>query len=666
MTWNGADISWCLNFKAKHASLRRLESSEMRSFTHQASNDMITCTWKGHHIIGDKFEVKVTWKNDDELLSGTIEWEGGNKHETIEEVCFPVVIMPMPKGACIFTPHGQGSVFKINGPALAASTLVDRNAGKIGSITMQYSALTSPTGSYYFDTRDTKFHSKSYEYHAVKNRSKVRYIGIHPLPLDGRSCLRYKIPYSSSIGVFDGSWFEAAQIYKQWALLQKWARRPPVDKRLRDVGIWAWNRGMAEDVIKPVEKLQKDAGVPVALDWYWWHQNAYDTSYPFYWPPREGLATFKKAMARLRKQGIFTQVYLNGMTWDMDAEHWKKGGEKSAVINDKDEVRAVMFNTFAKRRLAWMCGHDNLPFRKIIGNTVKKLRKAGLPGVYLDMIGCASCEWCYNKKHAHTPGGGNYQVRGYKKMLKDILKENPGLPLSTEEPNEAYMDLFDSTISLSGGAERLGGNAYTPVPAFSAVYHGITAMFGNYALPDSIPPFDPKWPEHAVWKEEKEWHKLYPDQFFAEVARAVVWGLQPTVANLKYKHTMDAEFKEIYDFLVRTARFYHSHRDFLFDGEMMPPGILRTKEIEVDFLKRFIFTAEGKQTVLRKKMPAVLHSLWRAPDGRVGLVLANYSRKTQKFDFNRSGMTASGDLFPRSWMLVEHSCSTMNQITTGG
>ena len=62
----------------------------MRSFTHQTSNDMITCTWKGHHIIGDKFEVKVTWKNDDELLSGTIEWRGGGKYETIEEVCFPV------------------------------------------------------------------------------------------------------------------------------------------------------------------------------------------------------------------------------------------------------------------------------------------------------------------------------------------------------------------------------------------------------------------------------------------------------------------------------------------------------------------------------------------------------------------------------------------------
>jgi hypothetical protein len=654
MTWNGVDISWSLKFREKQASLTRLDSSAMRNFTHTASGNMIICRWKGHRIIGDKFTVTIIWKNDGSLLSGTIEWRGGNVHEIIEEVCFPVVNMPWPQDGKILNSHGY--LIKLRSPSEPAkSSLLDRNGG----LRTQYSALISPVNCYYFDTRDTEFYRKSYEYHAVKNPSGVRYTGIHTLPLDGRSCLRYKIPYRSSIGVFNGSWFEAAQIYKKWALQQKWARRPPVDRRLRDIGMWVWNRGMAEDVIKPAEKLQKDAGVPVALDWYWWHQNGYDTSYPFYWPPREGLAAFKQAVTRLRKQGIFTQVYVNGLTWDMDAEHWEKGGKQSAVIKCDGEVMAMMFNIFAGRRLAWMCGQDNLPFRKKIGATVNKLRKAGLPGVYLDMIGCASYLCCYNQTHSHAPGGGNYQVRGYRKMLKDIIRNNPGLPLSTEEPNEAYMDLFDSAISLMGGNERLGGNAlYELVPAFSAVYHGIIAMFGNYALPDSIPPFDPKWPEHAAWKKEKEWHKLYPDQFFVEVARTVVWGFQPTVANLRLKHAVDKSFKEIYDFIVRTARFYHLHRDFLFDGEMMPPGDFKTEEIEVAFLQRFIFTQEGKQTVLRKKIPAVLHSLWRAPDGRTGLVMANYSRETRKFEFSGSKMTASGEIPPRSWMLIERSCST--------
>lgn len=649
MTWKGVEISWSMNFKEGHASLTQLNSSEMKNFTHEIANDTIICRWKGHHIISDNFEVKVTWKNVDELLLGTIEWNGGNKEETIKEVCFPVATMSKPKGGVIFRAHGQGELLDIDGMASATPLLVG-----IYSSSMQYSAMISSAGSYYFDTRDTDFYFKACEYHAIENCSKIRYIGIHPLPLDGRSHLHYKSRYSSSIGFFHGGWFEAAQIYKKWAFRQKWASRLPINRRLRDIGMWVWNRGGAEDVIKPVEKLQNDSGVPVALDWYWWHQSAYDTSYPFYWPPREGVAAFKKSVARLNKQDIFTQVYLNGMTWDMDAEHWENGGSKSAIIDDNGKVKAVMFNVFAKKRLAWMCGHDNIPFRKIIGNTVKKLRKIGLSGVYLDMIGYVSNNACYNREHSHFPGGGNHQIRGYRKMLKDIIKANPELPLSTEEPSEAYMDLFDSNISLTGGCERLTGNTIVePVPAFSAVYHGITAMFGNYALPDSRPPFDPKWPKCAVWKEEKEWHKLYPDQFFVEVARTVVWGLQPTVANLRYKHTVDDVFKEIYDFLICTSRFYHLHRDFLFDGTMMSPGILKTKKIKIDFLKRFIFTKEGGQTVLQKKMPAVLHSLWQARDGRLGLILVNYSRKNQSFEFENSIMTASGKIPSRSWMLCE-------------
>ena len=655
VAWQAMTITWGLLFKAKNSLPRRVEATDMLHFSRQISGKTLTLRWHGHAIIGNKFEVKVIWKNKDDLLSGRIGWTGGSKDAVIEETYFPVATMPLRANACIFNALEQGRLYEIEKMPPGRTVLLDRILGNIASGSMQFSALTSPSGSYYFDTRDINSYRKSYEYHSVDNRAKARFIGIHPLPLDGHSNLRYTLPYSVSIGRFRGGWFEAAQIYKKWARRQKWAARLPVNNRLRNIGVWAWNRGLAENVIAPVEKLQRDAGVPAALDWYWWHKNGYDTSYPYYWPPREDLNVFRQAVARLNKQGIFTQVYLNGVTWDMDGGHWNQGGSQSAVLNSNGEVKATMFNHFAKRRLAWMCGNDSGPFQKKLRNTIAKLRKTGLPGVYLDMIGCASYGCCYNPAHRHAPGGGYYQVRGYRRMLKQIMRDNPGLLLSTEEPSEAYMDLFDSSISLSGGAERLWGNNVEPVPAFSAVYHGLNALFGNYALPDAIPPFDPKWPAGAAWKKEKAWHRLFPDQFFLEFARTVTWGMQPTVANLRLRHTTGAEFRELYDYIVRTARFYHSHRDFLFDGEMMPPSTLKTRTVGVDFMQRYIFTAEGRQKVFRKKMPAVLHSLWRSPDGRLGLVLANYTQGNQRYEFLGSGLKAAGRMPPRSWLLVEQS-----------
>jgi len=648
--WRNAEISWMLNFRKNESSLEELNASEMAEFRHKTKKNETVCKWRGHKTIGRNFEVTVVWKNEDGLLSGSIEWKGGNKDEVIEQVSFPVISIPMPKTPSLYISRLQGILLH---DIDSRTYYPDGYAETFSNFEMQYNALISPSGSYYFDTRDTEFYIKTFDLRTLDNHSKFRYSAIHPLPLDGKSQRQYRVPYSLSTGFFKGGWFEAAQIYKKWAREQKWAKRPPVDERLRNTGMWIWNRGNAEDVITPVEKLSRDSGVPVSLDWYWWHQHGYDTSYPYYWPPREGLPVFKKALSRLKKQNIFTQVYMNGVTWDMDAEHWEKGGSASVVVEKDGNIKSCMFNRYAKKRLAWMCGNDNIPFRGIIRDTIKKLNKAGLSGIYLDMIGCSTYSPCYNQSHKHAPGGGNYQVAGYRKMLEEIISENPGFPISTEEANEAYMDLVDSAISLSGGKERLGAQAnFESVPAFSAVYHGITAMFGNYALPGSIPPFDEKWPEHSAWKKEKAWHKLYPDQFFVEVGRSVVWGLQPTVANLRNEHTA-GEFSDIYDFLVSTARFYHAHRNFLFDGDMLAEGVLKTREIEVEFLQRFIFTEEGKQKVVKKKLPSILHSLWRGRDASIGLVLVNCSRETQQFDFESPFIKISGEIGSHSWMLIE-------------
>jgi hypothetical protein len=64
-----------------------------------------------------------------------------------------------------------------------------------------------------------------------------------------------------------------------------------------------WNRGLAETVIPPVERFQKDTGLKVALDWYWWFKEMPGTFYPDYWPPREGAEKFKADVRRLKKSG---------------------------------------------------------------------------------------------------------------------------------------------------------------------------------------------------------------------------------------------------------------------------------------------------------------------------------------------------------------------------
>lgn len=209
-----------------------------------------------------------------------------------------------------------------------------------------------------------------------------------------------------------------------------------------------------------------------------------------------------------------------------------------------------------------MCG-ESPKFQDKMSVLVKRLRESGLDGQYLDMIGCASYTPCYNPAHHHPRGDSAAGVEGFRNMLTRLKAENPGFPLSTECSNEAYMDLVDSVITCGTvSAERMGSNMEF-VPLFTSIYHGSLAVFGSYALPDGIPSWDPLWPDKERWQGEEPWHRLYPDQFFIELARDVAWGVQPMVCNLSRKYrkipnsgNLTASFLKRRSSITQTENFF--------------------------------------------------------------------------------------------------------------
>ncbi len=466
----------------------------------------------------------------------------------------------------------------------------------------------------------------------------------------------YAVPYPVILENFTGGWFEAAERYRKWA----WTR--PVYRKLttrgnplRTTAMWFWNRGKADEVGDPVIRFAERSGLPVALDWYWWHHNPYDTDYPFYWPPREGTEKYTEKIAELKAHGVFTQVYTNGMTWDMDNPSWENGGQQSAIVMEDGNVMNIAFNRYNHHRLAYLCG-ESRPFQKHITEQAEKIRHAGTDGLYLDQVGCVSNYIpCRNPLHRHRRGGGNYHHLGYAEYIAKVRQLCPGMLLSTEDCSEEYLEQFESMIVLCNSIERMTDRWDTMfrgefVPVFQAVYHGIAALFGTYAVPDGIPPWDDGWPADDRWpqNEEQEWEKLFPDQFYLEIARNVICGMQPTVHCLRNRHWTDPRFRECMDFLLDTARFYSDHLEWLFDGVMLEPGRLDAARIEVKFMTRSIYTKKANMKIQKKILPAVLHSVWRSPGGKKALILGNYTREEQHFGFGR----IQGVLPSRSWKCI--------------
>ena len=153
--------------------------------------------------------------------------------------------------------------------------------------------------------------------------------------------------------------------------------------------------------------------------------------------------------------------------------------------------------------------------------------------------------------------------------------------------------------------------------------------------------------------EEKDWPRLFPDQFQVEVARGVVWGLQPTTHNLKMSDIDNPSCAEGYRFLVDTAKFYHENRDFLFDGEMCDPGVIECGTEEVKFLNRGTYTKKGEYKVSTHRLPTVFHSVWRDKNGKLAAVLCNWSSKKQRYHLKTSDIECEGELMPRSWKFMK-------------
>lgn len=634
-------------------------SKEMKSFSVEGRNGKTLVVWRGHPACGDAFTVtaELVPMPEESGWAYALSYEGNESGLGIATIDFPVLTVPRTDKTAILIPDGCGQIRR---PRWARIKTGEQ-------ITFSYpwafrfvASMDEAEDSWYVDQRgDARLYPA---WTMVCNGSRPRTVELAfrcALQLTEGNRVSGRMPFGGIVRRFKGDWFAASAIYRRWALEQAWAKAAfsREQGRMRDIAIWFWNRGLAEEVAPPVERFAELTGLPVALDWYWWHKIPYDVGYPFFWPPRDGEKTFSATVRRLVAKGIFVQPYTNGISWDQLDPTWEAEGRPEAIMEMDGTWRGAQFNKYMPSKLSVMCGTAPR-FHGLMRGLTRRLRDCGLPGVYLDQIGggCAM-RACWNPAHPHPPGGGTTVADGYRSLVTAVKADNPGLLVSTEETTEAYMDVVDSAINLSHNGELFGMPPQPEaesVPVFQAIYHGALPLYGSYAMIDGIPPWDPTWPAGDRWKEERPWETLYPDQFAILFARGVVFGMQPMVHQLRMSHFDDPRYAGDFAFTVDTARFYHENRDFLYDGTMCAPGALECACQPVEMLGRGIYTRpENARVVRHPSLKTIMHSVWRSKDGRVAAVLCNWSRKEQPYKLSAPDISASGIIPARSWKRIE-------------
>jgi hypothetical protein len=613
-----------------------LTPAEAKRFRLEGGSDRysVRLSWTGFgRGAGPRLEVSVEVRLEPERAMSYWHIRVANLHGMVlEKVHFPQVPAIRPQAdEYLAVPVWMGQL------AANPRSLLVEAGGKGKRLEWDYPGLTSLQclafygrngPGLYFSCDDTASFRKTFALWGSDD-GQVNYELVH-LP-ENREAETYTLPYHAIVGGFEGDWFTAAEQYRSWATNQFWAR----ESRLAtgqtpdwavDTGMWMWNRGRSAGVLDPAIALQKELGLPVSVFWHWWHGCAYDTGFPEYLPPREGVESFTNALTRAHQQDVRAIVYMNQRLWGMTTESWKQEkAERYAVKAANGMVHPEVYNTFTKQACASMCMGTQFWRNKYASLAEEVFQKLGVDGIYMDQA-CSSLA-CYDPKHGHPLGGGRYWMEGFRLLASDIRSrcaERRQVALAGEGCGEGWLPFLDLMLSLQVSRERSAttGDGWQPIPFFQAVYHPFCILYGNYSSL-TVPPYDELWPTNFAPAEPlKLLDRKYSQQFLLEQARALVWGQQPTVAN--FLPTQLRERDEETECMMLWARLRSRALKYLQRGVLLRPPELEVPEAMLSMSRLSIYAGQqGALKSFERRDALALGGAWRAPDGDVAVVLAS-------------------------------------------
>ena len=457
-------------------------------------------------------------------------------------------------------------------------------------------------------------------------------------PRNGQRELEYKVVLRS----FTGDWYDAAGLYRDWSQQQSWAI--PLYAR-KDVPAWLLDSpphivvrvqgeldaGPSEPkeeflpyqkIIPLLERVADKLEVPLAPIILSWERPG-PWIYPESFPPAGGEESLRDFIKLARERGWHVGEESNGTRWVI-GHHWsgyygenyfkENNGEYSVCRTHTGEAWISTWDE--SWRVSYYCCLGTSLTHKIAEDHVRKLIDMGFDWIqFLDQnVGCCTFP-CYATNHAHPPSPGKWMTEEMFNLLNTFRK------LAAEQPQRhiafsvectacecflPYFQIVDTPFVVPG--HIIHGRRWQFLPLYHFLYHEFILM----------------WEEHG--------HAPEPYHLPIRNAYNLVIGVIPG-AKLKGDGQLlnkDPWWAPWYpqvgnndDALqmikVTTDLRRSKGKDFLVYGRMLRPA-------KVENIKIIRWQEGGND----HQIPAVFHAAWQAPDGRIGVVLANWTTEAQE------------------------------------
>lgn len=434
---------------------------------------------------------------------------------------------------------------------------------------------------------------------------------------------QYSLPYHVVLGTFQGDWYAAAEIYRNWASKQAfcsrklrdrsdmpgWIRESPVFIAFPMRGEADWDGpakanpeyAPATNALPYLGKLasgMESSLTPIVFNW----EHGGPWVQPDAFPPVGGEASMKQFMAQAKQRGWHPMVYGDGLSWvtwqkntDYDGMPYFRAhnGEASVVRNWDGKLLESDLSNWRKGYLACV---GTAGGRDMILGMTRGMAEFG-PAIIQQFDQGPGPVACYAHDHGHPPVPGPWMTEDFNRLLEADTAAahsiDSGVAMSCEgAPPESFLQKFQTwdararTCPLysflyheyANGQEGFYTNRYSDETLRLSVGRAlVTGYMLNFTLRD-------KGQIEYDW--DQLWSRAVPDQ------RAILnWA------------------KRVNHFRARIAP------DYLIFGKMLRPW-----KVENVTYRDFGWGEE----------PVVQSATWQSQAGKIGVVFANCGNLPEK------------------------------------
>lgn len=468
---------------------------------------------------------------------------------------------------------------------------------------VQMALLGDARGGLYVAAEDPAGGAKSFDLVAAGGRLEL-YVD-HRLPRAFGAEVR--LGYPVVLGVYRGPWYAGADLYRRWAAAQGWTAPKPLPRWLRrgvvemsaytDAG--RGSLGSDAALVDRLEPYPGRAAATVLLRWMGWEGGA-PWNGPDVFPPFEGWSAFRQTIEQLHRLGVAVMVGLSAGTWTTTLPDYPTAGVACA----KRQADGGVAVAYALHVEVW----PGCPrFARRLEADAAQLARAGVDAIQLDAL--FEGPFDYSPGHGHTPGwDGAAYTRSMRALLAGVEAAaraiNPHIVFASEGLPDVFLPysalfISDAVSFNNPTVARFRGAAHA-LPLFEYLYHGAVVPLARQPLP-RIAPF----PGMARWLAYR-------------TALSLQMGIAPSVSPPPAGAPWPRS-----PFASSAQGIYSQYASFLARGTMLPPPRVAAPRLTLTVPLLGPPSAIKTPHTYEVAVSGLLASAWRAPDGRIAVVLSN-------------------------------------------